>query len=125
MERLRELRPLKGRVRVLRFHGNDGLGRSPYRTFLSDSYVTSDPLELAEEGGGHVRHEHLTFSNCVANSGDGSLVLELSRTGRNRATVTQLIEDGHATSTPMESLAFRTDGGAVRRADGWASPFGS
>jgi hypothetical protein len=38
-ERLPELRPLKGRVRVLAFHGSDGLGRRPYRTFLTDYYV--------------------------------------------------------------------------------------
>lgn len=110
-ERLPELRPLRGRVRVLRFHGNDGLGRSPYRTFLADYYVTSDPVDLAEEGKGHARHEHLTFSNCVANTGDGPLVLEMTRTSRNRAKVAQLIKDD---KKPQRLWRRKAAGTAVR-----------
>jgi len=110
-EQLPELRPLKGRTRVLRFHGSDGLGRRPYRTFLTDAYVTSDPADLAEEGRGHARHEHLTFSNCVANTGDGALVLEMTRTGLNRARVAQLIEDD---AKPRRLWRRKPAGTAVR-----------
>ena len=110
-ERLPELRPLKGRTRVLRFHGSDGLGRRPYRTFLTDYYVTSDPVDLASEGRDHAGHEHLTFSNCVANTGDGALVLEMTRTSRNRAEVAQLIEDD---AKPRHRWRRQSAGTAVR-----------
>lgn len=110
-ERLPELKPLRGRIRVLRFHGNDGLGRRRYRTFLADYYVTSDPVDLAAEGRGHAGHEHLTFSNCVANTGDGPLVVEMTRTGRNRAKVVQLIEDD---ARPRHLWRRKAAGSAVR-----------
>lgn len=90
-EVLAELKPLKGRHRAYKYYGETTGPR--YKTFLTDHEVVTDPDELANEGEQHRSHEHLIFSNCVANIGDGVLLLEFERTSRKRARVKQLIQD--------------------------------
>src|SRR5712664_343919 len=92
-QRLAELRPLKGRHRTYKYYGEKtGLH---FKTFLDDYKVIKKPDELAKEGEKHRNHEHLIFSNCVANIGDGVLLLEITKRKGNpdRAKVEQLIED--------------------------------
>jgi hypothetical protein len=90
-QRLPELKALKGRHRAYSYFGETSGPR--YKKYLTDYKVVTDPDELEEEGKKHRRHEHLVFSNCVANIGTGMLLLEITRRSRKRATVEQLIED--------------------------------
>lgn len=108
---LPDLRALKGWHRVFAFHGQDGLGDHPSRTFLTNYYVVSDPDDLKEEGPGHTGHRHLTFSICVANRGRGPLILEMRKTSKNRAKVAQLVPDD---TKPRELWERRDAGSAVR-----------
>src|SRR5688572_26483662 len=109
-EKLAQLKPLKGRQRTYKYYGEeDGLR---YKDFLSDYEVMTDPDELEEtEGRTHRRHEHLIFSNCVANIGDGVMLLEITKTARRgRAKVEQLIEDD---AKPRAEWRRRPAGSAV------------
>jgi hypothetical protein len=92
-ERLAELRPLKGRHRTYKYYGEPPGGS--FKTFLDDYKVTTKADDLLREGPLHVGHKHLIFSNCVANIGDGLLLLEITKLPSNskRAKVEQLIED--------------------------------
>ena len=93
-ERLAELKPLKGRHRTYKYYGKPhGLH---FKTFLDDYEIMTNPDELeAKEGKKHRNHEHLIFSNCVANIGDGVLLLEITKLKGHpgRAKVEQVIED--------------------------------
>src|SRR5260370_38700337 len=92
-ERLAELRPLKGLHRTYKYYGEKTGLR--FKTFLDDYKVIKKPDQLAKEGEKHRNHEHLIFSNCVANIGDGILLLEITKRKGNpaRAKVARLIED--------------------------------
>jgi len=93
-ERLPELKPLKGRHRTYKYYGKPPGQHS--KSFLDDYGVITDPDELeAAEGKRHRGHAHLIFSNCVANIGQGVLLLEITKLKGNpgRAKVEQLIED--------------------------------
>ncbi|MGQ0549543.1 MAG: lysyl oxidase family protein [Armatimonadota bacterium] len=90
-QRLPELRAVKGRHWAYSYFGETTGQR--YKEYLTDYEVVTDPDELAREGKKHRRHEHLVFSNCVANMGPGVLLLEFTKRSRRRATVEQLIED--------------------------------
>jgi hypothetical protein len=90
-QQLPELKALKGRHRAHSYFGETTGPR--FKDYLTDSEVVTDPDELEEEGPKHRRHNHLIFSNCVANVGKGRLLLEFKRRSRTRATVEQLIED--------------------------------
>src|ERR671918_3004230 len=89
-QRLPELKALKGRHRAYSYFGETTGPR--FKEYLTDYEVVTDPDELEEEGPKHRRHNHLIFSNCVANVGKGLLLLEFTRRSRTRATVEQLIE---------------------------------
>jgi hypothetical protein len=92
-ELLAELQPLKGRHRMYKYYGEKTGLR--FKSFLDDYKIITNPAVLAKEGPQHLGHEHLIFSNCVANIGDGVLLLEITKLkGRpDRAKVEQLIED--------------------------------
>jgi len=90
-ERLPELKPLKGKHRVFKYYGESK--RLRFKSFLSDYRLISDPAVLVEEGKQHRTHQHLTFSNCVANVGDGPVILEITRTSGLRARVAQVVRD--------------------------------
>jgi len=92
---LPELKAVKGKRRAYSFFGDGSEGSPRTMKFLTDAKVIKDPDELAEEGKSHRAHEHLVFSNCVANFGKGVLFLEITRwkSDRKTATVRQVIED--------------------------------
>lgn len=109
-EKLAQLKPLKGRHRTFKYYGEeDGLR---YKEFLTDYEVMTDPDELEEtEGKTHRGHEHLIFSNCVANIGEGVMLLEITKTARpGRAKVEQRIEDD---AKPRVDWKRRAAGSAV------------
>jgi hypothetical protein len=109
-ERLAELKPLKGRHRTYKYYGRpSGLH---FKTFLDDYEVVTNPDELAREGTQHRNHAHLNFSNCVANIGDGILLLEITKLKGHpgRAKVEQLIEDD---ALPREQWKRRAAGSAL------------
>jgi hypothetical protein len=107
-QRLPELRALKGRHRAYSYFGETTGPRS--KEYLTDYEVVTDPGELEEEGKTHRRHKHLIFSNCVANTGKGVLLLEITRRSRKRATVVQLIQDD---AKPREEWRKVSVGSAV------------
>lgn len=107
-QRLPELKALKGRHWAYSYFG-EGTGPR-YKKYLTDFKVVTDSDELEEEGAKHRSHEHLIFSNCVANVGKGVLLLEITRRSLKRATVKQLIED---TAKPREEWRRVRVGSAV------------
>jgi hypothetical protein len=97
-QRLPELIGIKGRRRASQFYyGDETDGRPETLSYLTDAAVTRSARMLKREGAKHrdEKHEHLIFSNCVANVGKGLLLLDITRskTNRNRASVKQVIED--------------------------------
>jgi hypothetical protein len=107
-QRFPELKALKGRHRAYSYFGETTGPR--HKKYLTDYEVVKDPDELEEEGKRHRRHEHLIFSNCVANIGKGVLLLAITRRTRKRATVEQLIEDD---AKPREQWRSKSVGSAV------------
>jgi hypothetical protein len=88
-EKLPDLKPLSGPHAVLEFHGV----APDQRGFMKDTDIISKPTDLDREGPGHRGHRHLTFSNCIANVGDGRLLLQITKYSATKAKVEQLIED--------------------------------
>ncbi|HEV8671275.1 MAG TPA: lysyl oxidase family protein [Candidatus Limnocylindria bacterium] len=110
VEKLAQLKPLKGRHRTYKYYGEENGLR--HHDFLTDYEVMTDPDELEDtEGTSHRRHAHLIFSNCVANIGEGIMLLAITKTARRgRAKVEQLIEDD---AKPREQWRRRPAGSAI------------
>jgi hypothetical protein len=110
-QRLPELKAMKGVHRAYRYYGEDLTGSPRNMEYLSNAHVEKRKRELAREGQRHRSHEHLIWSNCVANVGKGVLLLEIRRSKKNpkKAKVEQLLED---TSKPREQWTRRPAGSA-------------